>query len=105
VAAPPYLIGSSVTCIDGSAKGSTKGCHAACEGIFRYNNANFLGGFVVNLHITYCFPSGAPRFDECKGIDKERDRWVNIPRKPKEGQPPRSKGKSILKADVSDEGV
>jgi hypothetical protein len=48
---PPSLIGSSVTCIDGSAKG----CPAACEGIFRYNNANFLGGFVVNLHITTAF--------------------------------------------------
>jgi hypothetical protein len=39
-----------------------------------------------------------------KRIDKATDCWVNIPRKPKEGQPPRSKGNPILRADMSDEG-
>jgi hypothetical protein len=37
--------------------GSTKGCPgpAACGEIFKDNNVNFLGGFVVILHITIAF--------------------------------------------------
>jgi hypothetical protein len=36
-----------------------------------------------------------------KGVNKEEDCWVNIPRKPKEGKPLPCKGKAILRTDVS----
>jgi hypothetical protein len=39
-----------------------------------------------------------------KRVNKEEDRWVNIPRKLKEGKPLRGKGKAILRTDVSKDG-
>jgi len=39
--------------IDGTIKGYLN--LAACRGIFMDKNANFLGGFAINLHITATF--------------------------------------------------
>jgi hypothetical protein len=39
-----------------------------------------------------------------KRIDKEKDRWVNIPRETKEGKPPQGRGKPILRANMSEDG-